>query len=420
MPEKRHRLGNYIVDFSTGDVFDLSDNSPNEAVPLCRLEPKASSVLLHLYRHAGQIVSKEALIQAVWPDTVISDDALLRCISRLRKDLSDDAKQPHYIETVPKRGYRLICEVQFAETEPPPADSEKFAFSVASVITPATLIVLAMVVAITIVMLLNWPKQTTATNAYKQAVSRADNYYHQMRLSDNEMAITLYEQGMALRPQSADAQAGLANALVQKILRWSGQEGIPAHQTLGEAIQAGIFESQKAQPVIERALALAQQAVKLNDNSVRAHKALGFVLSAKGRFDEAQAQYQRALELDADAWQVLINLGEISDIRGQTDSALQYYQRAFDAMTTKYEQDITQIRPWYAKVGVLVGKRYKQANQPQTAEIWYRRVLAFAPLDVDATLGLATLLAQSGDKVQAIQLCTSLNSRVGTHFSCKY
>src|SRR5215469_11135171 len=73
-----------------------------------RLEPKVVDVLVCLAEHSGETVSKEQLIRAVWGETFVSDDVLTRCISELRKALEDDPKEPHVIETIPKRGYRLL------------------------------------------------------------------------------------------------------------------------------------------------------------------------------------------------------------------------------------------------------------------------------------------------------------------------
>jgi DNA-binding winged helix-turn-helix (wHTH) protein/tetratricopeptide (TPR) repeat protein len=77
-----------------------------------RLEPKVMQVLVCLAEHQGELVTKEQLIRAVWADTFVTDDVLTRCISELRKALNDDPKQPRFIETIPKGGYRLIAHVQ--------------------------------------------------------------------------------------------------------------------------------------------------------------------------------------------------------------------------------------------------------------------------------------------------------------------
>ena len=74
-----------------------------------RLEPKVMEVLVCLAEHAGEAVAKEKLLQTVWPDTFVSDDVLKRSISELRRVFGDDARESRIIETIPKRGYRLVA-----------------------------------------------------------------------------------------------------------------------------------------------------------------------------------------------------------------------------------------------------------------------------------------------------------------------
>ena len=72
------------------------------------LTPKAFEVLQHLLVHSGQLVTREQLLEAIWPDVVVNDTAPASAIRELRKALNDDAKNPRYIETVHRRGYRFI------------------------------------------------------------------------------------------------------------------------------------------------------------------------------------------------------------------------------------------------------------------------------------------------------------------------
>ncbi len=74
-----------------------------------RVEPKVMGVLLHLAKRPGEVAGRDELMQAVWPDTFVTDDALKRCISDLRKALGD--RSADFIETIPKRGYRLVAPV---------------------------------------------------------------------------------------------------------------------------------------------------------------------------------------------------------------------------------------------------------------------------------------------------------------------
>jgi DNA-binding winged helix-turn-helix (wHTH) protein/predicted ATPase len=88
-----------------------------------RLTPKAAAVLGALVARAGQPVTREELFASVWGDTVVSDAALASCIQELREALGDDAKQPRFIETRHRRGYRFVAPLSLSESEPPRRDS---------------------------------------------------------------------------------------------------------------------------------------------------------------------------------------------------------------------------------------------------------------------------------------------------------
>jgi eukaryotic-like serine/threonine-protein kinase len=86
----------------------------DEAIPLA---PKAFQVLLVLMRHQMEVVSKDELLKAVWPDTFVEETNLSRNIFLLRKALGESPQDHQYIVTVPGRGYRFAEEVQFAPEE---------------------------------------------------------------------------------------------------------------------------------------------------------------------------------------------------------------------------------------------------------------------------------------------------------------
>jgi TolB-like protein/DNA-binding winged helix-turn-helix (wHTH) protein len=75
------------------------------------LEPKVMLVLVCLAGRAGETLTKDQLLETVWPDTFVTDDVLTRCISELRRAFEDDPKEARFIQTIPKRGYRLVAPV---------------------------------------------------------------------------------------------------------------------------------------------------------------------------------------------------------------------------------------------------------------------------------------------------------------------
>lgn len=82
-----------------------------------KIEPKAMAVLVRLANEAGQVVSREQLESSVWPGQLVGYDSLAKAIIKLRKAFDDNSKGSHIIETIPKRGYRLIATVQALESD---------------------------------------------------------------------------------------------------------------------------------------------------------------------------------------------------------------------------------------------------------------------------------------------------------------
>ena len=78
---------------------------------LVPLPPKACAVLTYLVAHAGEVVPKATLLEAVWPETVVSEGVLKTCMSHIRRALGETGRTPQYIATVHRRGYRFLAPV---------------------------------------------------------------------------------------------------------------------------------------------------------------------------------------------------------------------------------------------------------------------------------------------------------------------
>ncbi|MRW83984.1 AAA family ATPase [Pseudoduganella sp. FT26W] len=105
MNHKSFRFGEWRVDPAT--------NTLSCAVLNRQLEPRAMDVLLYLCRHPHVVVSAETLLDACWGDVSPSDNAIHKIITQLRRALDDSATEPRYIETIRKRGYRLLAELSY-------------------------------------------------------------------------------------------------------------------------------------------------------------------------------------------------------------------------------------------------------------------------------------------------------------------
>src|SRR5262245_26016680 len=82
------------------------------------LRPKTFEVLVYLVMHAGQLVTKEALLDAIWPETAVGEGVLKTSMNELRKTLGETAKAPQWIATVHRRGYRFVAPVTRVEGSP--------------------------------------------------------------------------------------------------------------------------------------------------------------------------------------------------------------------------------------------------------------------------------------------------------------
>jgi len=105
-----YRIGGWLIHPRINSM-ELEDET-------IHLEPKVMQVLLALAAEAGEVVTREHLRQAVWPDVFVGEDVLIRAISEIRRAFSDDPREPRVIQTVPKVGYRLIASVIPVEDDP--------------------------------------------------------------------------------------------------------------------------------------------------------------------------------------------------------------------------------------------------------------------------------------------------------------
>jgi tetratricopeptide (TPR) repeat protein len=92
-------------------VLDAANARLRRGAEIIPLRPKALALLSRLAARPGRLVTKDELLEAVWPDTAVSDWVLTSTVKELREALGDDAREPRIIETVHRRGYRFLPAV---------------------------------------------------------------------------------------------------------------------------------------------------------------------------------------------------------------------------------------------------------------------------------------------------------------------
>lgn len=108
---QRLRFPPFHLDAESGQLW-----RGDEAVPL---RPKSYAVLRHLVERPGRLVTKDELLDSIWPETHVSEGVLKVCIRELRRALGDTAKEPRFVETLHRRGYRFVAAL---ESDAPAAD----------------------------------------------------------------------------------------------------------------------------------------------------------------------------------------------------------------------------------------------------------------------------------------------------------
>lgn len=106
------RIGDFEVEPSL--------NRLHKGQEVLTVEPRVMDLLMLLAESPGQVFGRDEILERVWSETKVQDDALRRVVTLLRRVLDDDPKQPRYIETITRRGYRLVAPVSRPETKSSP------------------------------------------------------------------------------------------------------------------------------------------------------------------------------------------------------------------------------------------------------------------------------------------------------------
>src|ERR1700728_1782594 len=126
------RIGAWCVNPTSGQISRDGETA--------RVEVRTMRLLVCLAEHAGEVVSIDDLLNQVWSEVTVTPDSVYQAVASLRRLLGDDPKQPTYIATVPRLGYRMVATVSPWVEEPvvpPIARSQPIAQMIAPMVSPA-------------------------------------------------------------------------------------------------------------------------------------------------------------------------------------------------------------------------------------------------------------------------------------------
>lgn len=281
------------VGFRLGEwVVKPEDGSLASSATAVRLEPLLMDLLVYLCSRAGHVVPKQDVLDTVWGGRYVSDETIKGSFYQLRKALGDDPRQPRFIETLPKRGYRVLIQ-------PSPLD--------------------------------------TACEKGREALSA------QPSEASLRQARLYFERALEAEPDNADALSGLAHAYVLLVTAGAGRgpeiwphaeqaaaralrinsELSEAHWALGMVFFAHLRDFAAAETEFRRA-------IDLDPRGSLARCWYARLLAAQARHDDAIAEARRAVESDPLSLPVRRDLLEILLLARHYDETVEEARKLFD------------------------------------------------------------------------------------------
>jgi DNA-binding winged helix-turn-helix (wHTH) protein/tetratricopeptide (TPR) repeat protein len=305
-----------------------------------RLPQQPLRVLVELLGHPGEVVTRERLVEVLWPKGVVDfDNSLNAVVRKLRVVLGDDSETPRYIETLPRIGYRFIGKMEAPASPPPIAEPPPVA-ELPQVAEPqeARRVKRRHVIAVTLALvagigaLIWWPRgprapvssaqvdaprseprRTSSQRAYELYL---DGKFHRSRrdIPGGQLAIESFEAALKEDPYFVDAWAALA----------------------GTYIGAGINQQMPIVDAMEKGRAAALHALELDPKNAAGLAELA-VIKMNYDLDYAQAEknFIAARDIDPSVARMWHGFGLLRAYQGRVDEAFQYFGRARELESTQ-------------------------------------------------------------------------------------
>ena len=344
------------------------------------LGPKVVETLLALVRRAGKLVTKDELMQRVWPDGFVEEANLTQNVYVLRRVLHAHGLEPA-IETAARRGYRFVAPVTLesapAATGPavrraPPALSRRIAAAAALVLgltalggaTPAAA-----------------PRTLALDPDAARAYAMGRYYWNLRTVAGIERSVGYFEDVVRREPRSALGYAGLADAYT--------------------ALHDYTCDDDPCPPLAAKAMRYAHAAVAREADSAAAHTSLGMTERLFAHDDvRADAEFRRALALDPNDALAHEWYGNLLLVRGDPHRARLELERA-----VALQPVATATYGWLARAA------YYDRRFPD-AIAYAREALALNPRRIESQVLLGLALEQNGDAARAVEAFRTLK-RIG-------
>lgn len=375
------------------------DGSLGAPAGTARIEPLLMELLVCLCARAGQVVSKQQLIDAVWGGRFVSDETIKSSLYQLRKALDDSTRQPRFIETLPKRGYRMLVQ-------PAPLQTES---------------------------------RSTTTQAEQLYGKGHELLSSQPSPASLKQARLYFERATQTDPSSARALAALAHTYILSV-----SVGLDAGNVLFPRAQAAAARAVELDPNLAEAhvalgvvqllqhydFNLAEDelrlALRLNPEDTPAHRWYARLLSWHGRHAEAIAEARRALALDPLSLPARRDLLEVLFFARRYDETIAEAQQLCDMSPSSPEVQLGVVWIYYLQkrdaeafsslmagltsLGVAqpllerVKKTFQRSGMAAVLRRWVEMLEQQKSVGLRAEVDLLVLRALLGDKDRCFEL----------------
>ena len=332
------------------------------------LTPKAFETLLFLVERRGHLVQKAELMDKVWADAFVEENAVSKCVWSIRSALGEDPKNPKFIQTIPKRGYRFVADVRVSNggeqmPEPPLSSPASSSFAASGPlerpVRSRTILISAVIIAVVVLGLSAWvfrswlpmpggapvtPKELELLgspggvdpDALEQYL-RGRYLLNQQNPKDQDTAIAALERSVEIDPSFAAAYAELSQAYIWKAFSFAPGEKVLAVKAYIATEKALLLDPNLAVGYLargrafwtpwnnfphEKAIVDYKRALTLDPNLAEARNQLALVYSHIGLLDEALREAREGVRIDPTNNLLHLRLGQTLNSQAKYDEAL--------------------------------------------------------------------------------------------------
>ena len=403
-PRRVVRFGLFEADLTTGELR-------RQGIRV-RLNGRPFGLLALLLERPGELVTREELRRRLWPEGTYVDfeHGLNNAANRLRAALGDAAASPRYVETLPRRGYRLIVQAETRDLVPEEASRVASPRTGARrLAAPAALLATALIgsyFALPWAAALRWaadPAPSAASASLPRDAAARREYlvglYHEGKDDPAalERALSHLEEAVRLEPTFAPGHAelaavfnrlGLAGSLPPEQAHTHARDEAESALRLEAGLALAHLELGTARLRLEwdwvGALRAYERALRLDPHLARAQHHRALVLGAMGRWGAALAALGRARELEP------LNVDFSADA-----GRLLYLARRYDEAIAQFEETL-ELEPGHPLALKLLSDAYLQTGMKSQAAVAFGRWLEAVGVDGEERRLATSLLAEGG------------------------